>query len=656
MRAMNRTRCLSLTMILWLMALIALAQETTLVQIKTLNKNLKPIPNLELSLDKIIYFKTKRNGVLFRELNENLLPPKVIYIANESLEAESWNYSNGVLEIVIRKKVFDIYKVTLIDTKGIKVAGVKVTLNLDKPIEAISNRNGEVDLSIPIHFKRDISKLFNIRGYEIIEANIIRKTGLITIKHIPVQAIEIETDIEESSTIPYLDTIQNLPMFYAYLRSINMANMPYENKEVIDSKFNLLMDSIVSFEIIKDVEDQISDSSLVSNDIVFLTESALRESKLINETRKEFNKQVAVINDKIIEGGGNLNEKERENLLKNLEILDDLLLENEILFAQNQSYYKLAISELKNKLLNIQELEDKLSASELQRLAEQKVFKKQLIIALAIVIGLLILATFFIYLARRFNKQKKALFIANEKVKTVNENLETLVADKTSSLQKVNEELETFLYRSAHDLKGPLASIIGLADIAKLSMNEEAYELFLMTKKTAYNMNRLLEKLQVISQINHPEDFSEIDFSEMVEKLILSSKEFIDTNKISFSYTIAENVKFSTYPAPLESVLNNIIDNAFLYSLANRDKKPTVEINVSQEKSTLTISIKDNGEGISDTIEHKIWDMFYRGNIKATGNGLGLYIAKRAVKALNGEISYTTTLGKGTEFIVQFPC
>ena len=635
------------------MALVALAQETTLVQIKTLNKNLKPIPNLELSLDKNIYFKTKSNGVLFRELNENLLPPKVIYIADESLEAESWNYSNGVLEIVIRKKAFDIYKVKLIDTQGIEVSGIKVTVQLDKPIEAISNSKGEIEVSIPINFNRDISKLFNVRGYEIIDASITNKSGLITIKAISSQMVEIKPEIENNSTTPYLDSIQNLPMFYAYLRSINMANMPNENKLIIDSKFNLLMDSIASFEMTNAVEDQISDSSLVSSDIVFLTESALRESKLINETRKEFNKQVAVINDKIVEGGGNLNELERDDLLKNLEILDNLLLENEILFAQNQAYYKSAISELKNKLLNIQELEDKLSESELKRSAEQKEFKKQLIIALLIVIGLLILATFFIYLARRFNVQKKALFAANETVKTVNENLANLVADKTSSLQKVNEELETFLYRSAHDLKGPLASIIGLADIAKLSMDEEAYELFLMTKKTAYNMNKLLEKLQVISQINHPENYSEIDFSEMIGNVIKNSKDFIDTNKISVSYNVEDTVKFSSYPAPLESTLTNIIDNALLYSLANRAHKPAVEIKVWKEKTDLMISVKDNGEGIADDIEPKIWDMFYRGNVKATGNGLGLYIAKRAVTALNGEISYSTTLGKGTRFEVK---
>ena len=95
-----------------------MAQESTLVQIKTFDLDLQSISNLELSFDNRNYFNTGADGTIIVEINNTLLPPKVIYFRDKELEAESWNYSHGILEIIIRKKSFETYYVTVLDTDG----------------------------------------------------------------------------------------------------------------------------------------------------------------------------------------------------------------------------------------------------------------------------------------------------------------------------------------------------------------------------------------------------------------------------------------------------------------------------------------------------------------------------------------------------------
>ena len=79
----------------------AVAQETTLVQVKTYDINLKAIPNLQFSFDEVFYFSTEANGTAIVELSPDFLPPGEIYFKDAKLEAESWNYSKGILEIIV---------------------------------------------------------------------------------------------------------------------------------------------------------------------------------------------------------------------------------------------------------------------------------------------------------------------------------------------------------------------------------------------------------------------------------------------------------------------------------------------------------------------------------------------------------------------------
>jgi len=640
----------------------AIAQETSLVQVKTFDLRLKPIANLELSFDQQHYFATGTNGSVIVEINNTLLPPKVIYFIDVTLEAESWNYSKGILEIIVREKSFETYELTFVDNNNIPLKNIAVSIEADLPIKGVTNRQGALQLDIPVNLDLQKPEMFKITGYRILATDFNGTFGIITAAALPTAptispvAISVQSNKKTTFDEDQLYSIQSLPVFYNFLTDLDMTILTIAEHQLLDVKFDEVYIAYTDSLSRNDIDQgNISDTSQVSNDILFLTRQALLEGRAISQTRADFNKELAVINDKIGEGGGNLSDAEREKLLHDITALDDILIANEEIFTKNQSYYKSSISDIKNRLLNIEDLEAQLSDVERQRQAEQDVFRKQLFISVSIAIGLLFLVLLFIYLIRKISRQKKAIHVAHEEVKEINDHLEELVAKRTKTLQRVNTELDTFLYRSSHDLKRPLSSIIGLANIAKITLNEEANELFEKARKTADDMDKLLQKLITISQINYSEDYAKIDFSAMLKKIHNECQETIVEKGTEINYSIADNIEFASDPKLMECIFKNLIDNALLYSSFSEDKQPKVEVAVYSKDASLYLEIKDNGEGISKEIKSKIWNMFYRGHANSSGNGLGLYITRRAVKVLKGSISFETITGKFTKFIVQLP-
>jgi signal transduction histidine kinase len=641
---------------------LVMAQETSLVQIKTFDLSLNSISNLELSFDNNNYFNTGSNGSIIVEINNTLLPPKVIYFRDNGLEAESWNYSQGILEIIVRKKSFETYQVTVLDDNGEVLKNVVLKLDSELPIEGTTNSQGGVQLSIPLSLNLQRPEQFKINGYNIVGSDFSGNTGIITAALIPPVIIpqdtpppEISQPIVEINEL-HLDSLNTLTTFWSYIRGIDMTNLSDDQKKLIDNKFSEVYTALSdSLDNISAITGKISDSTLVVNDIIFLTEQAILESRSISRTREEFNEEIGRISEKITDGGGNLSDESRDDFLAQLARLDGLLVANEILFAQNQSYFKESLNDLKNKLLNIEDLEKQLSDAELQRLAEQEIFQRRLLIILGVSFGLLLLLFLFIYLIRKVSKQKKELVIAHEVVKNTNDNLENLVAKRTKTLRRVNKELDTFLYKSSHDLKRPLTTILGLANVAKITLNDEANELFEKTRQTADEMNKLLIKLLTISEINEPAEHSAIHFQNIINQLDAEFKETIEKNKISVAYKIAKNIEYQSNTKLVECILRNLFENALLYVSLSERKKPRVEISIYREGAYLRIKVSDNGSGISTDIKSKVWNMFYRGNARSTGNGLGLYIARRAVGVLKGKISFETISGEYTKFNVQLP-
>lgn len=100
--------------------------------------------------------------------------------------------------------------------------------------------------------------------------------------------------------------------------------------------------------------------------------------------------------------------------------------------------------------------------------------------------------------------------------------------------------------------------------------------------------------------------------------------------------------------------LNNLVSNALKYHKKDYPEA-FIEVNVVVDKQKMTLEILDNGIGIKQEHQPKLFGMFFRATVIATGSGLGLYIAKECCEKLNGTISVESEYGKGTTFVVEIP-
>ncbi|MBS1490879.1 MAG: HAMP domain-containing histidine kinase [Bacteroidetes bacterium] len=242
-----------------------------------------------------------------------------------------------------------------------------------------------------------------------------------------------------------------------------------------------------------------------------------------------------------------------------------------------------------------------------------------------------------------------------EKLKMEKLELEARVQrEKREIIEAKNDELDSFFYRVSHDLKGPIASLQGLSALVKTDVTDPvALPYFEMYRAQINRIHNIVMGLINLTQMKHLEAAKEkIDFASLVNDCI-NSYRYIDRFKeINFIVEVQEDIQFFSEWAIINTVLQNLIENAIKYG---RVADPYVKVHVRQSEKEVCIIVEDNGVGIDDEHQAKVFNMFYRANISAKGSGLGLYILKRAVERLNGQINLSSKLNEGSVFTVTLP-
>ena len=223
------------------------------------------------------------------------------------------------------------------------------------------------------------------------------------------------------------------------------------------------------------------------------------------------------------------------------------------------------------------------------------------------------------------------------------------------SLKKANNELDTFLYRSSHDLRAPLTTISGIVSAIKITDDIVKKEEFLNAIQ-----DRLDQADNVIRDIitlrkGQKTDLSivELDLKEEISKEFNSLVEPNGTHPI-IEITSVENTRIKTDPARLHTILTNILSNSIKYHNYEL-KNPQINVEIKPSERGYHITIQDNGAGIDEKHLPKIFDMFYRASKSSNGTGLGLYLVKDALEHLGGSIQVSSEKGKGTTFGIHLP-
>ncbi len=250
--------------------------------------------------------------------------------------------------------------------------------------------------------------------------------------------------------------------------------------------------------------------------------------------------------------------------------------------------------------------------------------------------------------------QSEELRESNEVIRQLNEGLEQKVADRTRQLEQAYKELDTFFYRSSHDFRRPLTTFMGLAEVAKITVTDQnALHLFEKVKETAVHLDRMLVKLQSISDVGAQQFiYKEVSIVLLLEAAVDAFREAIDRKKIRYQFNIQGIQTFYSYPAFLKIIIENLIENAVQFC---REHEATIDVIVRPYDGGLQLTIKDNGIGIELEYQDRVFDMFFRGSEHSKGNGLGLYIVKKAVEKLGGQLTFESVYDVGSTFTVWIP-
>jgi len=260
-----------------------------------------------------------------------------------------------------------------------------------------------------------------------------------------------------------------------------------------------------------------------------------------------------------------------------------------------------------------------------------------------------------VYQANELAKTEALLRQANNKLKQANTNLEETVTQRTSSLEKTNQELDRFVYSVSHDIKAPLASVKGLINLVRLSPEAELENCLSLMDRSIDKLNGFVGDILVHSRNSRVELKNDtINFGKEVELAAEELRYMDNAHKVKLITSFKLNAVGVTDQYRLQSVLKNLISNSVKYY--NPDaKKSWVKLNIITTKELIQIKVSDNGIGIDDDKVEKVFDMFYRASENSFGSGLGLYIVKETIEKLKGEISVTSKNNVGTTVSLNIP-
>ena len=235
--------------------------------------------------------------------------------------------------------------------------------------------------------------------------------------------------------------------------------------------------------------------------------------------------------------------------------------------------------------------------------------------------------------------------------------------EKTLRLQndeliKINSELDSFVYNVSHNLRSPLASVLGLVNVAKLDGEKSKETIdyyFALIEKSITKLDHTLKEILDYSKNARTEvETSEINLKELIEESFEQLKYLKGQHGIERRIEVQGNTPFYSNAHRLSSILSNVISNAIKYRDEAKEKC-FIQISVSISSSAASIQIIDNGIGIHPDYLPSVYKMFYRGTESSDGAGLGLYIVKEMIKKLEGTISISSKFGEETQIILTIP-
>ncbi|MGB3149375.1 MAG: PAS domain-containing sensor histidine kinase, partial [Maribacter sp.] len=223
-----------------------------------------------------------------------------------------------------------------------------------------------------------------------------------------------------------------------------------------------------------------------------------------------------------------------------------------------------------------------------------------------------------------------------------------------ASLQ--NKKLVNFAHIVSHNLRSHSANFSMLLDfLVNEKSEEEKSKILTMLTDASDNLLETLDNLNEVIAIstNLSVDKKQICLSKKIVGIQQTLSGFLLNNKAKIVNKVSDKIKISVEPAYLESILMNFITNSVKYK--HPDREPVVVLSTRKKDNYTILSISDNGLGIDlKKYGKKLFGMYKTFHTNKDARGIGLYITKNQIEAMNGKIRVESEVGKGTKFDIYF--
>lgn len=228
--------------------------------------------------------------------------------------------------------------------------------------------------------------------------------------------------------------------------------------------------------------------------------------------------------------------------------------------------------------------------------------------------------------------------------------------EKTARLEKIQVEMNQFVYSLSHELRGPLMSISGVSKLAKMEFTQpEILEYFDMIDAATVKLDNFIYKmLDFYRSTKMDSQPTPIDFPKVLEQQLSAYHDKWDLSGFEIITKVVQDETFFSDDAKVRVILNNLFSNAYFFHKDLKDK-PWIKVDILVEDGVAEIVIEDNGIGIEDKFQTGVFDLFQKATRKNVGSGLGLYMVRESVQQMGGEVTLVSEYAIGTKVTVRLP-
>ncbi|HTE29781.1 MAG TPA: HAMP domain-containing sensor histidine kinase [Chryseolinea sp.] len=252
------------------------------------------------------------------------------------------------------------------------------------------------------------------------------------------------------------------------------------------------------------------------------------------------------------------------------------------------------------------------------------------------------------------DEQRKQLFSKNQSLESELIDKNVNLTETNTELIKHNNELRQFSYTVSHNLRGPVASLLGLISlIDKDRVDERDREVFEHLATSTHQLDQIIKDISKIVDIRHDifRIRQRIDLNAEIQEIAQVLRRELEAHQVTLNRNLHGSPYIYSIKPMVNSILYNLISNGVKYRSAER--QPVIEITSRESDDFYYISVQDNGLGIDlKQNRESLFKLYKRFHFHTEGKGLGLFLVKLQCESLGGAVDIESELNRFTRFTV----